>query len=432
MKTLLSFEQRWGSASAVAQSITSVLFTTPLRYLGDYLRWLKGLHKMEREFNPRSVKSILLTRVDGLGDLVLLSSLVREVRLLWPHAHITLVVDQQFASLVDQCPHVDEVIGFNEGGSKYARLFTGPLRAYKLAKQRLWQRRFDLAISPRWDFDTRHAAVLNFVSLPRYHFGFSEMVSHRKRALNHGLDALFTHLVLSKPGVRHEIERNGEVLAALGGDPVRIHTLELWLSNSDRFYARQILAENGVTARQPLICLGIGATQAKRRWPIERFSALADWLVETYGARILVVGDSRDARNAEHMRATLGSAMINQAGVCTLRQSAALLSFCHAFIGNDSGPMHLAAASDVPVIELSCHPKSAPQDHINSPHRYAPLSGWVRVMQPAPLSEECQTGCVDAQAHCILDLQLSVVKDVFNELMNERLHIRQSMATAGA
>ena len=72
-----------------------------------------------------------------------------------------------------------------------------------------------------------------------------------------------------------------------------------------------------------------------------------------------MVGDSMDAANAEDMRAILGPAMINQAGICTVRQSAALLSFCHAFIGNDSGPMHLAAASDVPVIELSCHPKSA-------------------------------------------------------------------------
>jgi ADP-heptose:LPS heptosyltransferase len=431
MKTLVSFEQRWGSASAVAQSITSVLFTTPVRYVGGYLRWLRGLHVMEREFNPRTIKSILLTRVDGLGDLVLFSSLVREVRLLWPHAHITLVVDQPFASLVDQCPYVDEVIGFNERGSKYARLLTGPRRAYELAKQRLWQRRFDLAISPRWDLDTRHAAVLNFLSLSRYHFGFSEMVSSRKRALNCGLDALLTHVVPSKPGVRHEIERNAEMLAALGGNPARIHNLELWLSDSDRLYARQVLAENGVTARQPLICLGIGATQAKRRWPIDRFSALADWLVETYGARILVVGDSMDARNAEHMRAILGPAMINQAGVCTVRQSAALLSFCHAFIGNDSGPMHLAAASDVPVIELSCHPKSAAQDHINSPHRYAPLSEWARVMQPAPLSEECQRGCTDAEAHCILNLLLSDVKEVSSELMSERSHIRQSVATAG-
>ena len=336
-----------------------------------------------------------------------------------PMRTITLVVDQRFASFVEECPYVDEVIGFNERGSKFARLFTGPRRAYRLAKQRLWRRRFDLAISPRWDSDTRHAAVLGFLSLPRYHFGFSERVSSRKRALNYGLDALFTHVVPSKPGVHHEIERNAEVLEALGGNPARIHSLELWLSDSDRLYARQSLAKNGVTARQPLICLGIGATQAKRRWPIERFSALAEWLVKTYGARILVVGDSVDAGDAEHMRPILGAAMINQAGASTVRQSAALLSFCHAFIGNDSGPMHLAAALDVPVIELSCHPQTASQGHINSPQRYAPLSAWARVMQPAPRSEECQTGCNDAECHCILNLQLCDVKKVANELMNE-------------
>ena len=112
MKTLVSLEQRFGSASAVAQSITSVLFTTPVRLSGGYLRRLQGCPETGREFDPRTVKSILLTRVDGLGDLVLFSSFVREVRGLWPHAHITLVVDQRFASLVEQCPYVDEVIGF--------------------------------------------------------------------------------------------------------------------------------------------------------------------------------------------------------------------------------------------------------------------------------------------------------------------------------
>lgn len=431
MKTLFSFEQRFEITFRVVQSFTSVLFTAPVRCLVGYLQLLQG-RRMEREFDPRTVQSILLTRLDGLGDLVLFSSLVREVRGLWPHAQITLVVDQRFASFVEQCPYVDEVIGFNERGSKFARLFTGPCRAYRLAKQRLWRRRFDLAISPRWDYDTRHAALLSFLSLPRYHFGFSERVSSRKRALNYGLDALFTHVVPSKPGVHHEVERNAEVLEALGGNPARIHSLELWLSDSDRLYARQSLAKNGVTARQPLICLGIGATQAKRRWPIERFSALAEWLVKTYGARILVVGDSVDAGDAEHMRPILGAAMINQAGASTVRQSAALLSFCHAFIGNDSGPMHLAAASDVPVIELSCHPQTASQGHINSPQRYAPLSAWARVMQPAPRSEECQTGCIDAEGHCILNLQLCDVKKVADELMNEWSQTTQSAATARA
>lgn len=432
MKTLVGFEQRFASASSAMQSLTSVLFTAPVRLIGERLRRSRRVGQIGRQYDPHSVKSILLTRVDGLGDLVLLSPLVREIRALWPKAHITLVVDQRFTSFVEQCPYVNEVIGFNERGSKYARLFSGPARAYKLSKQRLWQRKFDLAISPRWDLDTRHAAVLNFLSLPTYHFGFSETVSRRKRALNRSLDTLFTHVIASKPGVRHEIERNAEVLAALGGNPARVHTPEIWLSDSDRSYARQVLAKYGITSRQPLIALGIGATEAKRRWPIERFSALAEWLVETYGAKILVVGDSVDACTAEHMRPILGTAMINQAGVCTVRQSASLMPFCNAFIGNDSGPMHLAAAAGIPVIELSCHPESAPEDHINSPHRYAPLSRCVQILQPAPLSNECRSGCNDSEAHCILNLRLSDVKEAFNELMNEQSFAHKSVASAGA
>lgn len=424
MNTLVSLEQRFGSGFIVTQSITAALFTAPLRVLAGCLRRLQGRGAMESDFDSQTVHSILLTRLDGLGDLALFSSLVREVRGLWPQAHITLVVDQQFSSFVGQCPYVHEVLGFDERGSKYARLFSGPWRAYRLAKQQLWQRRFDLAISPRWDFDTRHAAVLNFLSLPRYHFGFSETVSPRKRALNHGLNRLFTHLVPSGRYACHEIERNGEILAALGGDRARIRKLELWLSAGDRAYARRTLAAHGVTALQPLIALGIGATAAKRRWPIERFTELAKWMVEAYGARILVVGDAMDALTAQSMVAVLGPAMIHQAGVCTLRQSAALLSFCDAFIGNDSGPMHLAAASDVPVIELSCHPATAHPGHINSPLRYAPLTTWSSVMQPEPRSEECAPGCCSREAHCILNLQLSDVQEMACELMQERFHTR--------
>ena len=106
MKTIVSLEQRFGSASAVAQSITSLLFTTPVRFSGACLRRVRGCPETGGELDPRTVKSILLTRVDGLGDLVLFSSFVREIRGLWPHAHITLVVDQRFASLVEQCPYV--------------------------------------------------------------------------------------------------------------------------------------------------------------------------------------------------------------------------------------------------------------------------------------------------------------------------------------
>jgi ADP-heptose:LPS heptosyltransferase len=222
------------------------------------------------------------------------------------------------------------------------------------------------------------------------------------------------------------------MLFSLGGRRDQILGLELWLSENDREYAWHTLAKNDVTDQQLLICMGIGATMGKRRWPIERFTELAKWLVETYDARILIVGDASDAHNAEYMRTTLGTAMINQAGACSLRESAALLSFCRMYIGNDTGPMHLAAASNVAVIELSCHPTSASRGHINSPARYRPLAAWSHVMQPLPRSKECEGGCLDAEAHCIMNLELSDVRGVFREFMQEQSLTRQWVVNQGA
>ncbi len=430
MTTLVSLEQRFGPVAAIVQSFTSMLFTLPVRVFAQWLRRVKGRPPMAKDFDPRTIRSILLTRLDGLGDMVLFSSFVREVRMLWPEAHITLVVDDRFVSLVEHCPHVDEVIGFDERGSKYNRLFTGPRRAYALARKRLFDRHIDLAISPRWDFDTRHAAVLNFISLPRHHFGFSERVSPRKRALNFGLDSLFTHVVPSRPGVYHEADRNAEMLTALGGNPARIRDLEIWLSADDQAYAEESLSRSGL-GDEPLICLGIGATQAKRCWPIDRFAGLAQWLVEQHGARILIVGDTADAHKAELLRPVLGSALINQAGICNVRQSAALVARCSVFIGNDSGPMHLAAASRLLVIALSCHPITGPQDHINSPYRYAPLSKRARVMQPHAFSKKCHAGCNQSDAHCILNLHVHDVQQLLDEVMTARSLTSSAFATAG-
>ena len=213
------------------------------------------------------------------------------------------------------------------------------------------------------------------------------------------------------------------MLTALGGNPAKIRHLELWLSTGDRSYARQTLAANGVGASQPLICLGVGATQAKRCWPIERFTGLAQWLAERYGARILVVGDAADARRAEQMRPLLGPALINQAGVCNVRQSAALVSLCGAFVGNDSGS-HAPGGrlQNLPIIGLSCHPQTAPA----RPYQLAQaicafVSLGARFAAGPRLPVNVRLVVIAGEAHCIANLELRNVQELFDELMSENI-----------
>ena len=75
--------------------------------------------------------------------------------------------------------------------------------------------------------------------------------------------------------------------------------------------------------------------------------------------------------------------VINLAGATNLRELCAALKFCRVVLTNDSGPMHMAGAAGVPVVEVSCHPLSGPIDHPNSPARFGPWGVSARIVQPA-------------------------------------------------
>jgi heptosyltransferase-3 len=87
-----------------------------------------------------------------------------------------------------------------------------------------------------------------------------------------------------------------------------------------------------------------------------------------------------------------------------LTTTVSLLSRCAAFVGNDSGPMHLAAAAKCPVIEISCHPLGADSAHGNSPDRFAPVTERKVIFRPQPTSPQCRKGCIAETPHCIANI----------------------------
>ncbi|MGH7410142.1 MAG: glycosyltransferase family 9 protein, partial [Candidatus Methylomirabilis sp.] len=89
-----------------------------------------------------------------------------------------------------------------------------------------------------------------------------------------------------------------------------------------------------------------------KAWPVERFAELADRLAGVAGCRVLLGGDVRERELAEAIRAQSRVAPTVLAGRTTLRQLAAVLKRCALFVGNDNGPMHMAAALGTPVVAL--------------------------------------------------------------------------------
>jgi heptosyltransferase-2 len=100
--------------------------------------------------------------------------------------------------------------------------------------------------------------------------------------------------------------------------------------------------------------------------------------------------------------------------------SAALIARSALYIGMDTGPMHLAAACGVPVVEISCHPLSGRSEQANSPSRFGPYATRSRILRPARPLAPCVDSCVVLHgSHCISQVRATQVIDAALDLLNE-------------
>ena len=353
---------------------------------------------------------ILVVRPDRIGDVVLSSSFLRELRRTFPHAWITLIVRPSVYGLVELCPYVNEVLRYDgEAQGRFWRLRLHA-RALALCWNFLWKRRFDLAILPRWDADFFHSTFLAYWSGARRRVGFSENVSSAKKKINKGYDRLLTDAV-EDCEVKHELEHNLDWIRYLGGEVVD-RSPELWIGPEDRAFADEFLRGHGIHPGDFMIGLGPGSRAPKKEWPRDRFAELGKWLQERFQARILLLGGAKEKSLGVDLSERIGLACLNAAGQMTLRQSAALLERCSFYIGNDSGPAHMAAAAGIPLVVFSCHPENGPDASFYSPVRIGPYSSNCTIIRPKNFRPPCEGSCAADRPHCILGISLHSVQKV--------------------
>lgn len=358
---------------------------------------------------------VLVVHLFEIGDVVLLTPFLRELRRLLPDARITLVVKPEARNLVANCPYVTETLAYEANYRPAWRPLTLPWQAFLAAAFWRRTRRFDLALVPSWQADNSYAAFLACFSGAGCRVGYSETISPRRRRLNRGFDQLFTH-TLVRTGLEHEVRRNLAVLEFLGG-AVESDALELWPDAEDEAFAFSFLhnwqaSEAKSRAKIVALCPTAGHSHLKQ-WPLENFVALARRLFEEENARVLVVGGPGDKALGAAIEDALGAGTVrNAVGKTSLRQMAALLKLCRCFVGNDAGPMHVAAASGVPVVAVfgsSCQ------------HRYGPWGPGHRVVSLLLPCSPCGRGhdaercvrCIFPEPRCLTTLSVEeVLKEV--------------------
>lgn len=361
-----------------------------------------------RDLGGSDIRNILVIKVDRLGDVILASPFFRELRRNYPDATITAVTSTDSYPLMRSCPYVSRTVPLKPPGVFGARRLAHSLRD-----------RFglpDLTIVPRYGVDLYGAGWIAFFSAAPIRLAFSEAVSPRKAEVNRGANALFTD-VLPSGSARHEVERNLDLLRYLG---LTIHDdrLEIWPSESERREADSLLASASF-GKVPLIAVGLGASQPKKMWPVERFAGLCRALRSTTGARFVVMGSRAERPLLNRFRELVGDS-VAVSGTVSLGTVSALFEHCSLFVGTDSAQKHIAAAAGVPVVEVSCHPPDGEDDGSSNRVRFHAWGVAHVVLEPAAVAKPCRGTCEALAPHCILQVSERDAERAAAELLAKR------------
>lgn len=318
---------------------------------------------MSAKLRPLQPARIAIFRALQLGDMLVAVPALRAIRGRYPEAEITLIglpwaewFVERFGAYIDRFVEFPGWPGITEASYEYRRTSTF------LREQRRYG--YDLAIQLHGSGKHSNAFVA---------------------ALGAGLTAGYHVLDTSaKPDICAPYpEGDPEILRGLGiagllGASAAEPELEFPLTPEDEREAARLLGP-GLDQAAPLIGVHPGASAPSRRWPAERFAAVADHLAREHGVRIILTGGPDEEAIAGRVAGLMTSPVTNLAGRTSIGGLAALIDRLDLFISNDTGPAHIACARKTPSVVIF-----GPAD----PKRWAPLNSDLHrvVRHPVPCS----------------------------------------------
>ena len=309
-------------------------------------------------------KRILIVKLGAVGDCLHGLSAVGALRLVRPDAEIDWLVETKSQEVVLGHPDLNRVHVWNRRAAA-ADMKKGQVGA-------AWSTIREVVAAVR---AVGYDAAVDLQNL--FKSGFFTLRSGAPLRIGVGRPREGNFLFMNK-WVRpreadyHMVRRYLALLAPLGVDPTVAPPPPAIFIPADKMRVADEFFIDDVPAGRPVVAINPAASLPRKVWPADRFAAVADRLVETFGVKpLLIWGPGEEPAVAAVRRAMKREALV--APRTSLKELAHLLSKCVMYVGNDSGPMHIAAAMGAAVVGLF-----GPTD----PRRVAPLGPNVRAVEP--------------------------------------------------
>ncbi len=281
---------------------------------------------------------ILVISMAGIGDTLIATPLIHELRANYPDAVIdALAMWPGSKDLLENNPHVNRVFQKN-------LLQCGKLEALGF----LWSLRRE-----------RYQLSINTHPQSRIHYRVAAWLAGAEVRLSHEyecftwLDRWLVTAALPQDYTRHSIENNFAVLPLIGAKKkLASHTMEFFLTPAEERQADDFLVQHQLFGKK-LLGLHVGSGGTKnlplKRWPLKNYAGLVRQLNQARpDLRILLFGGPEEAKDHAVVLAQANRELTLEAKTKSLRETAALMKRCGAFLSVDTALMHIAAALKVP------------------------------------------------------------------------------------
>lgn len=347
----------------------------------------KNKEEQYNEFNKKQINRILILRLDEIGDVVMTTPFIRELRRNFPKAEITLIVKSQIYNLVELCPYVDKILTFNRYSGRFSFIIN-IFKAYNFSKKNLQKEQFDLCIIPRWDTDVYGASYLAYFSKAKRRIAYSECVSAIKSVENKGFDAFFTD-VITKTEHLHEVERNLDVLRFLNMS-IKNDRLELW---NERNIISTLAKEDIKTLKFVVVT---STSSEFKEWNINNYIDVINRITGRFSVDVILLGSGERAQCQAKILGKNCCIKCNLVNKTTLRESLSILKESDLYLGGDTGPTHLAAVAGIKGIALYADNYNEKNYGYNCPERFGPWKSNIEAM--SPLKGQCGVNQITVEA----------------------------------
>jgi lipopolysaccharide heptosyltransferase II len=291
-----------------------------------------------------TAQKILCIRLDAIGDVIMTTPAIRALKGNYPDRQITLMTSSSGAAIAPLIPEVDQVIVHNAPWLKATPLRDSPLPEFEIIEQ-LRQAKFDAAVI---------FTVYSQNPLPAALICYLAEIPLRLAYCHENPYQLLTDWVKDpepEQQICHEVQRQLDLVATVGCTVVDPR-LKLAVPASTFESVHKILHQAGVAIDLPWVVIHPGATAASRRYPPEQFATVASTLIKKFGIQIVFTGTKAERELVESIRSSVAAPSVSLVDRLNINELTALLALVPLLITNNTGPMHIAAAVQTPIVAL--------------------------------------------------------------------------------